>query len=117
LSSSKPTVEKVGDVQFSFRIINGLDPQDLKPLTLKDLNTLGSGIVANVAISVTGTASIVTGVSPDLVGKFDAVALVRTAAAAVGGKGGGGKPDMAQAGGPDGTKAAEAVVAVKGMLG
>jgi alanyl-tRNA synthetase len=117
LSSSKPTIEKVGDVQFSFRIINGLDPQDLKPLTLKDLNTLGSGIVANVAISATGTASIVTGVSPDLVGKFDAVALVRAAASVVGGKGGGGKPDMAQAGGPDGDKAANAVAAVKGLLG
>ena len=117
LSSSKPTVEKVGVVQFSFRLISGLDPQDLKPLTLKDLSTLGSGVVANVAISATGTASIVTGVSADLVGRFDAVALVRAAAAAVGGKGGGGKPDMAQAGGPDGTKAAEAVAAVRGLLG
>jgi alanyl-tRNA synthetase len=117
LSSSKPTVEKVGDIQFSFRVINGLDAQDLKPLTLKDLNTIGSGVIANVAVSSTGTASIVTGVSSDLVGKFDAVALVRAAAAAVGGKGGGGKPDMAQAGGPDGTKAADAVAAVKGMLG
>ena len=74
-------------------------------------------MVANVAVSPAGTASIVTGVSTDLVGKFDAVALVRAAAAAVGGKGGGGKPDMAQAGGPDGTKAAEAVAAVKGLLG
>jgi alanyl-tRNA synthetase len=117
LSSSKPTVEKVGDVQFSFRIISGLDAQDLKPLTLKDLNTLGSAVVVNVAISAAGTASIVTGVSSDLVGKFDAVALVRAAAAAVGGKGGGGKPDMAQAGGPDGTKAAEAVAAAKALLG
>ena len=117
LANSKATTEKLGDATFSYRIVNGLDPQDLKSLTLQDLKTIGSGVVANVAISSTGTASIVTGVSSDLVGKFDAVALVRAAALAVGGKGGGGKPDVAQAGGPDGTKAAEAVAAVKGLLG
>ncbi len=117
LANSKPTTEKLGSAIFSYRIINGLDPQDLKSLTLQDLKTIGSGVVANVAVSATGTASIVTGVSSDLVGKFDAVVLVRAAAAVVGGKGGGGKPDMAQAGGPDGAKAAEAVAVVRGMVG
>ena len=117
LASSKPTVETVGGVMFSHRIINGLDAQDLKSLTALDLKAIGSGVVANVAVSSAGTASVVTGVSVDLVGRFDAVALVRAAAAAVGGKGGGGKPDMAQAGGPDGAKAAEAVAAVRGMVG
>jgi alanyl-tRNA synthetase len=116
LSSSTATVEKIGDRQLSFRIINGLDAQDLKPLTLKDLGAIGSGVVANVAISASGTASIVTGVSADLVATLDAVTLVRAAAAAVGGKGGGGKPDMAQAGGPDGHRAAEAVAAVRKLL-
>jgi alanyl-tRNA synthetase len=72
--------------------------------------------VVNLAISASGTASIVTGVSTDLVGRFDAVALVRAAALAVGGKSGGGKPDMAQAGGPDGEKATEAVAAVRALL-
>jgi alanyl-tRNA synthetase len=89
----------------------------LKSLTLQDLKVITSGVVVNVAVAAAGTASVVTGVSADLVGRFDAVALVRAAAAAVGGKGGGGKPDMAQAGGPDGAKAAEAVAAVRGMVG
>ncbi len=117
LASSKPMVEKVGDVAFSSRIIKGLDPQDLKPLAIQDLKALGSGVVANVAISSAGTASIVTGVSTDLMGRFDAVALARAAAQSVGGKGGGGKADLAQAGGPDGAKAAEAIAAVKALLG
>ena len=117
LASSKPAVEAVGGVAFSWRIINGLDAQDLKSLTLQDLKAIGSGVVVNVAVAAAGTASVVTGVSTDLVGRFDAVALVRAAAAAVGGKGGGGKPDMAQAGGHDGAKAAEAIAAVRGMVG
>jgi alanyl-tRNA synthetase len=117
LASSKPAVETVGGVAFSSRIINGLDAQDLKSLTLQDLKAIGSGVVVNVAVAAAGSASVVTGVSADLVGRFDAVALVRAAAAAVGGKGGGGKPDMAQAGGPDGAKAAAAVAAVRGMVG
>ncbi len=117
LASSKPAVETVGGVAFSSRIINGLDAQDLKSLTLQDLKAIASGVVVNVAVAAAGTASVVTGVSADLVGRFDAVALVRAAAAAVGGKGGGGKPDMAQAGGPDGAKATAAVAAVRGMVG
>ncbi len=116
LATSKPTVEEAGSVKLSFRILNELDAQELKPLTLQDLKALGSGVVANISVSSTGAASIVTGVTADLVGKFDAVALVRAAAAAVGGKGGGGKPDMAQAGGPDGAKVAEAIAAVKAAL-
>ena len=60
-----------------------------------------------------GKASIVVGVSADLTGRFNAVELVRAAAAAVGGKGGGGRPDMAQAGGPDGARAEAALAAVR----
>ena len=81
------------------------------------MKAIGSGVVVNVAVAAAGTASVVTGVSADLVGRFDAVVLVRAAALVVGGKGGGGKPDMAQAGGPDGAKAVEAVAVVKGMVG
>jgi alanyl-tRNA synthetase len=116
LSTSKPTTEMINGVAFSFRIINGLDAQELKPLALSDLKALGSGIVANVAVSDTGTASVVTAVSSDLAGKHDAVALVRAASAAVGGKGGGGKPDLAQAGGPDGSRASHAIAAVRATL-
>jgi alanyl-tRNA synthetase len=116
LAASKPVVEASGGTAFSFRIVKDLDAQDLKPLTLQDLKALGSGVVANVAVSSTGAASIVTGVSADLQSRFDAVELVRLAATAVGGKGGGGKPDMAQAGGPDGAKANAAIAAVKAAL-
>jgi alanyl-tRNA synthetase len=116
LASSKPTVEQANGVGFSYRIVKELDAQDLKPLTLQDLKSLGSGVVVNIAVAQGGAASIVTGVSPDLLGRFDAVALVRLAAAAVEGKGGGGKVDMAQAGGPDGANATKAILAVKAVL-
>jgi alanyl-tRNA synthetase len=116
LASSIATVEAVGGVSLSHRIIKDLDAQDLKPLTLQDLKVLGSGVVVNITVSAAGTASIVTGVTPDLIGRYDAVALVKFAAAVVGGKGGGGKPDMAQAGGPDGAHAAQAIAAVKAAL-
>jgi alanyl-tRNA synthetase len=116
LASSKPTLDSVGAIAFSSRIIQDLDAQDLKPLVLQDLKALGSGVSVNVSVSAAGAASIVVGVSADLTSKFDAVALVRVAASAVGGKGGGGKSDLAQAGGPDGTKAQQAIAAVKSAL-
>jgi alanyl-tRNA synthetase len=110
------TVEEVNGVKFSGRVLQGLAAQDLKPLALQTLKDMGSGVVALVSVSDDGKASIVTGVSSDLTSKFDAVELVRAAAAAVGGKGGGGKPDMAQAGGPDGAQAEQALAAVKAAL-
>jgi alanyl-tRNA synthetase len=115
--SGGANTEVVNGVTFSGRILNGLAAQDLKPLALQTLKEVGSGVVAVVAVSDDGKASIVTAVSADLTAKFDAVALVRLAAAAVGGKGGGGKPDVAQAGGPEGSKAADAIAAVKAALG
>ena len=76
---------------------------------------LGSGIVAIVAVN-DGRASVAVGVTDDLTGTRSAVDLVRVAAAALGGQGGGGRPDMAQAGGPDADKAADAIAAVKAAL-
>ena len=70
-------------------------------------------MVAIAATGVDGKASLVVAVTPDLTGRFNAVDLVRLGAAALGGKGGGGRPDMAQAGGPDGAKAKEALAAVE----
>jgi alanyl-tRNA synthetase len=64
-----------------------------------------------------GKASIVVAVSADLTARISAVDLVRAAAAAVGGKGGGGRTDLAQAGGPDGANADEALAAVRAALG
>ena len=76
---------------------------------------MGSGVVALVS-SAEGKASIVVGVSQDLLDRLNAVDLVRKAAVAVGGKGGGGRPEMAQAGGPDGARAKEALAAIRAAL-
>jgi alanyl-tRNA synthetase len=116
LASSQPVLDMVSNIALSCRIIKDLDAQDLKPLTLQDLKAISSGVVVNIAVAHTGAASIVVGVSADLQSKFDAVALVRLAAAAVDGKGGGGKADMAQAGGPNGAQASKAIAAVKAAL-
>jgi len=78
--------------------------------------SLGSGVVALIGVSDDGKASAVVAVTEDLIGRFSAVELVRIASAALGGKGGGGRPDMAQAGGPDGSKAADAIDAVAAAL-
>ncbi len=87
--------------------------KDLKSLADEAKPTLGSGVVAIVATGEDGKASLVVAVTPDLTGRFNAVDLVRLGSAALGGKGGGGRPDMAQAGGPDGAKANEALAAVE----
>ncbi|HXT07287.1 MAG TPA: DHHA1 domain-containing protein, partial [Roseiarcus sp.] len=77
---------------------------------------VGSGVVAIAATAADGKAALVVAVTPDLTGRFNAVDLVRLGASALGGKGGGGRPDMAQAGGPDGAKAKEALAAVEAGL-
>ena len=77
---------------------------------------LGSGVAAVVTV-VDGRATLAVGVTGDLIAKISAVDLVRVGVEALGGKGGGGRPDMAQGGGPDGAKAAEAIAAVRGALG
>jgi alanyl-tRNA synthetase len=110
-------IEDINGTKFQGRILQGLAPQDLKPLALDGLKAMGSGVVAYVAVSDDGKGAVVIGVTSDLTSRFNAVDLVKIAAAALGGKGGGGKPDMAQAGGPDGAKADEAIAAVKSALG
>ena len=76
---------------------------------------IGSGVIALVAVNE-GKASLVVSVSDDLTDKFDAVSLARVGAETLGGKGGGGRPDMAQAGGPDSAKAAQALEAIEKAL-
>ena len=78
---------------------------------------VGSGVVAIVGVSEEGKAGVVVGVTDDLTARFSAVDLVKKGAAALGGKGGGGRPDMAQAGGPDGSKADAALAAIASALG
>jgi alanyl-tRNA synthetase len=109
---SEEAVREVAGVKFLGKAISGVDPKDLKGLADDGKASLGSGVVALIGVSDDGKASAVVAVTPDLVGRFSAVDLVRVASAALGGKGGGGRPDMAQAGGPDGSKADEALEAV-----
>jgi alanyl-tRNA synthetase len=109
-------VETVAGVKLAARNLGDVPARELKGLADAIGKQLGSGVVALVS-SAEGKASIVVGVSPDLTGRFNAVELVRAASAAVGGKGGGGRPDMAQAGGPDGARAEEALAAVRGAMG
>jgi alanyl-tRNA synthetase len=109
------TIEEVNGVKLSARNLGEVPPRDLKGLAETIRGQLGSGVVALVS-TADGKASIVVGVSADLTPRYSAVDLVRAASAAVGGKGGGGRPDMAQAGGPEAEKADEALAAVREAL-
>ena len=108
-------VEELNGVKLAARNLGEVPARDLKGLADAIGKQLGSGVVALVS-TAEGKASIVVGVSQDLTGRFNAVALVRAASAAVGGKGGGGRADMAQAGGPDGAQADAALAAVREAL-
>ena len=103
----------VGGVKLYARAVSGVDMKDLKSLADEAKQNVGSGVVVIAAASEDGKASIVVAVTPDLTNRFNAVELVRLGSAALGGKGGGGRPDMAQAGGPDGAKTQEALAAVE----
>ncbi|GES44975.1 alanine--tRNA ligase [Rhizobium dioscoreae] len=113
---SADAVRDVNGVKFLGKPVSGVDPKDLKGMADEAKAGLGSGVVALIGVSDDGKASAVVAVTEDLVGRFSAVDLVRVASAALGGKGGGGRPDMAQAGGPDGAKADEAVEAIAAAL-
>jgi alanyl-tRNA synthetase len=107
----------VGDIKLLARAVSGIEIKDLKSLVDEGKKQVGSGIVAIVGVTGEGKAGIVVGVTPDLTACYSAVDLVRKGAEALGGKGGGGRPDMAQAGGPDGSKADAALAAVEAALG
>ncbi len=105
-------VRDVAGVKYLARKVTGVEPRDLKGLVDEGKKSIGSGVVTFIAVSDDGKASVVVGVTDDMTGKVSAVDLVRVASAALGGKGGGGRPDMAQAGGPDGAQAEAALDAV-----
>jgi alanyl-tRNA synthetase len=107
----------VGDIKFLGRAVEGIEMKDLKSLADDGKKQLGQGVVAIVGVTGDGKAGVVVGVTPDLTARFSAVDLVRVASAALGGKGGGGRPDMAQAGGPDGAKAGAALSAIEKAIG
>ncbi len=116
IAAAGPADEQVNGVAFSGQVIEGLEAKELRGLLDAAKQRLGSGVAAIVAVS-DGKASIAAAVTDDLTGKISAVDLVRAGVEALGGKGGGGRPDMAQGGGPDGAKAAEAIAAVRSALG
>ncbi len=107
--------EDIGGVAFVGQLFDGFEAKGLRGAVDEARQRIGSGVVTVVAVN-DGRASIAVGVTPDLAGRFDAVALLRIAVAVLGGQGGGGRPDMAQGGGPDGSKGAEAIDAIRVAL-
>ena len=113
---AESATREVGGVKLFARTVEGVEMKDLKGLVDEAKKSLGSGVAAIVGVTSEGKAGVVVGVTQDLVARFNAVDLVRAASAALGGSGGGGRPDMAQAGGPDGAKASDALDAVAAKL-
>ena len=110
-----PGAREIGGVKFAARLLENIPAKDLKPMADQLKSQVGSGVVALVAVN-DGKASLVVGVTGDLTDRLSAVDLVRAGAAALGGKGGGGRPDMAQAGGPQGAAAPAALAAIESHL-
>ena len=113
--AAKPEAEEINGVKFTSRVLEGMPPKELKGMADELKKQLGSGVVVVISGNE-GKASIVVAVTPDMTDKVSAVDLVRVGSEALGGKGGGGRPDMAQAGGPDASKADAAVDAIKAHI-
>ena len=114
-SGAADSAKEISGIKAILRIVEGVSAKDLKGLADDAKSKVGSGVVAFVALA-DGKASLVVGVTDDLTSRISAVDLVRIGSEALGGKGGGGRPDMAQAGGPDGAKAADAIAAIEKRL-
>tara|TARA_B100000780_G_scaffold277345_1_gene247822 strand:- start:7740 stop:9755 length:2016 start_codon:yes stop_codon:yes gene_type:complete len=112
---SEDNIKDLGGTKFVGKVLDGFPPKDLKPMADELKKKLGSGVVALVATN-DGKASIVVGVTADLTNKISAVDLVKIGSEALGGKGGGGRPDMAQAGGPNADAANDGVQAIETAL-
>jgi alanyl-tRNA synthetase len=106
-------ISEAGGVRVMTRVLKGIAAKDMKGLVDDGKAKLGSGVVALVGLNDEGRAGLIVGVTPDLTKRFNAVDLVRIGSEVLGGKGGGGRPDMAQAGGPDASKADAALAAIK----
>jgi alanyl-tRNA synthetase len=109
-------IQTFGAVKLLARKVDGISLKDLRGLVDDGKKQIGSGIVAIVGVSEDGKAGVAVGVTDDLTKTWNAVDLVRVGAEAVGGKGGGGRPDMAQAGGPDAAHAAKAIAAITELV-
>ncbi len=108
--------ENINGTAFLGRVVEGLQPKDLRGMVDTAKKQIGSGVVAIVGVTEDGKGAIAVGVTDDLTARFSAVDLVRAGSSVLGGKGGGGRPDMAQAGGPDGSKANDAIAALRAAL-
>ena len=115
-TSGEQDVREVAGIRFLARRVDGIRANDLKSLADEGKARLGSGVVALISVGEDGKGSVVVALTPDMAERFDAVLLVKQAAQAMGGKGGGGRRDMAQAGGPDGARAEAAIEAVAALL-
>ncbi|MGB3243575.1 MAG: alanine--tRNA ligase [Sulfitobacter sp.] len=113
--SASPEVREVDGVSFIAQVLQGVTGKDLPTLVDEHKANLGSGAVLLIA-DTGGKAAVAAGVTPDLTSKISAVDLVKAAVAALGGKGGGGRPDMAQGGGPDAQNADAAIAAAETLL-
>ncbi|MEM7290623.1 MAG: alanine--tRNA ligase, partial [Pseudomonadota bacterium] len=109
-------ITELGGVKLLARVLHGISAKDLRSLIDDGKQKLGTGIAAVVGVGEDGKAAIAVGVTEDLTDKISAVDLVRAGSAALGGKGGGGRPDLAQAGGPDGARGDSAIEAIKSEL-
>lgn len=109
-------IRDVAGVKLFAKAVSGIDAKDLKSLVDEAKKTIGSGVVAIANASVDGKAGVVVGVTADLTARYNAVDLVRVASEKLGGKGGGGRPDLAQAGGPDATALEAALTAIEETL-
>ncbi len=107
----------VNGVAFLAQLVTGAPARELKGMVDEAKARLGSGVAMMVGAGEDGKAAVVVGVTDDLTDRFNAVELVRIASGHLGGKGGGGRPDMAQAGGPNGANAGAAIKAVEAALG
>ena len=110
--ASDDPVRDIAGVKFSGKVVDGVAPKDLRGLVDEAKKKLGEGVAAYIGVN-DGKVALAVGVTADLAKRISAVDLVKAGAAAVGGKGGGGRPDMAQAGGPDGAKAEAALTAIE----
>jgi alanyl-tRNA synthetase len=115
-ASAADEVRQVGNVRMIGRVLNGVPGKDLKGMADEFKKKLGSGVVALIGVE-DGKASAVVGVTDDLSKTLSAVELVKAGVAALGGRGGGGRADMAQGGGPDAAKAPDALKAIEAALG
>lgn len=113
-SEDKPI--EINGLSYSGRIVKGIAPKELKGIVDDAKQSIGSGVVALVGIADDGKAGIVVGVTDDLTDRVSAVDLVRVGSSALGGKGGGGRPDMAQAGGPDPDGADKAIADIRAAI-